>query len=193
MGQFNLKLIGFAIGVLLLSASGGFSADTDSIPTPKYDICIKTRDIIDKELRDRLDKKYISVTMTNDEEYVGITHKYFKEFNKWYMAFVGKQLFTSYEKNNGNPPKEAYDCENHARLYKSMMSFASLGAKSPNRELLVGIIMVEQKHKQLGIPVGGGHALNLVHTDRGWMVFDPQTGEFCKLSKYKNSIYSYIF
>jgi hypothetical protein len=124
---------------------------------------------------------------------VGVTHKYFKKFNKWYLSFVGKQLVASYKKNNGKHPEEAYDCDNHARLYKSMMSFASLTGKSPNRELLVGIIMVEQKHKQLGIRAEGAHALNLVHTDKGWIVFEPQTGEFCKLSEYKNSIYSYIF
>jgi len=58
---------------------------------------------------------------------------------------------------------------------------------------LVGVIVVVQKEKALGIPTSATHALNLVFTDKGWIVYEPQTGQHCPLSEYPNVINTYIF
>ena len=120
-----------------------------------------------------------------DAEYVRIKHSYFLEFNKWFMAATKR----FYLKDLG----DGYDCDNFAHLYKSLMSTAAYKNNS-KREILVGVIFVAQRKDFGGIPAGKyNHALNLIGTEKGWFVIEPQTGEMCELKDYPNYIMWYIF
>ena len=194
MGQFHFKQVGFLLGFLFLSASCLFSTDFTSMPTPKYHFPAKTEKDIYKDLQKKLDKDYEPWTVTFDTHYVGVKFEYFEKFNKWYAPFLTEITDQEKKINKGENSGEAYDCDNHAMLYKSLMSCATLKKKSALREILVGVIVVMQKEEALGIPASAiTHALNIVFTDKGWIVYEPQTGQSCKLSDYKNSIYTYIF
>ena len=119
-----------------------------------------------------------------DAEYVRIKHDYFLEFNKWFMAATKRSY-----KDLG----DGYDCDNFAHLYKSLMSTAAYKNNS-KREILVGVIFVAQRKDFGGIPAGKyNHALNLIGTEKGWFVIEPQTGEMCELKDYPNYIMWYIF
>ena len=194
MGQIHFKQVGFLLGFLFLSASCLFSTDFTSMPTPKYHFPAKTEKDIYKDLQKKLDKDYEPWTVTFDTHYVGVKFEYFEKFNKWYAPFLTEITDQEKKINKGENSGEAYDCDNHAMLYKSLMSCATLKKKSALREILVGVIVVMQKEEALGIPASAiTHALNIVFTDKGWIVYEPQTGQHCPLSEYKNSIYTYIF
>jgi len=186
-------LYGIAFAFLLITSSL-FSATIESLPSPKYAICIKTHETIYEELKSRFDEKSDhKLSLANDKQFVGITYKYFKQYNKWYAKFSKKITTDSFKNNKDTHPGETFDCEDHAMMYKTMMTLATTKTTSPKRGLLVGILFVYHENEQLGITQPGAHALNLIHTSKGWMVYEPQTGQTCKLSKYKNSIYGYIF
>ena len=194
MGLFRTKHVGFLLGFLFLTTSWLFSTDFATMPTPKYHFPAKTEKDIYKELLPRLDMEFEPWTVTFDTHYVGIKYEYFEKFNKWYAPFLTKINHEERKGNKGKNSGEAYDCDNHAMLYKSLMSCATLKKKSALREILVGVIVVVQKEKALGIPSSEiTHALNIVFTDKGWIVYEPQTGQHCLLSKYPNVINTYIF
>ena len=142
-------------------------------------------------LSDREAKRSIKIPVYNwskalftDAQYVRVKHDYFLEFNKWFMTATKRSY-----KDLG----DGYDCDNFAHLYKSLMSTASY-KNSSKREVLAGVIFVTQRKDFGGIPAGKyNHALNLVGTDKGWFVIEPQTGKFCELKDYPNSIMWYIF
>ena len=83
---------------------------------------------------------------------------------------------------------ENLDCDNFAMLYKSMMSVSAYKANSDN-EPCVALLVVRQVNKFGGVPTGGLHMVNLVMTNQGWFVIEPQTGEFISLEKYPNQQY----
>lgn len=193
MRLHRIWLFGIAVAFLLTTTSL-FSTTLEELPTPKYDIGIKTHEIIYAELKSRLDEKpEYKLTLANDKQLVGVTYKYFRKYNKWYKEFSKKITTDSFKNNKDTHPGETFDCEDHAMMYKTMMTLATTKTTSPNRGLLVGVIFVYHETPQLGITQTGAHALNLVHTSRGWIVYEPQTGQSCKLTKYKNSIYGYLF
>lgn len=142
-------------------------------------------------LSDREAKRSIKIPVYNwskalftDAQYVRVKHDYFLEFNKWFMAATKRSY-----KDLG----DGYDCDNFAHLYKSLMSTASYKNNS-KREVLAGVIFVTQRKDFGGVSAGQyNHALNLVGTDKGWFVIEPQTGKFCELKDYPNSIMWYIF
>ena len=194
MGLLQHKYVGFLLGLFFLTTSCLFSTDFASIPIPKYHFPAKTEKDIYKELLPRLDMEFEPTTVTFDTHYVGIKYEYFEKFNKWYAPFLTKINNEERKGNKGENSGEAYDCDNHAMLYKSLMSCATLKKKSALREILVGVIVVVQTEKALGIPSSHiTHALNIVFTDKGWIVYEPQTGQHCPLSEYPNVINTYIF
>ena len=73
-----------------------------------------------------------------------------------------------------------------------MFSIATL-KKDVKRELLVGVILVEQSEHFLGIPATNRHALNVVFTDKGWVVYEPQTNMLCMLKDYPLAIKAFVF
>lgn len=128
--------------------------------------------------------KWGSALLT-DRVYTKIKLTSFINFNKWFEKST-KLLFN---KQIG----EGYDCDNFAFLYKALFSVTTYKNNKPT-EILVGVIFVEQKHEFGG--VGGGdyqHALNIVGTQSGWFVYEPQTGFYDRLEHYKNDIIWYIF
>ena len=151
------------------------------VPNANYIGSVKSLDLVRDSLHAYVEQDAQIIPL--DGNYTSIKHESFILFNKWYRSKI-KRL---------NPPKngENFDCEDFALLYKSLFSLAFLNEKR-ERQGLVGVIVVNQRNKALGIPATGAHALNIILTEKGWWVYEPQTGEFCKLSRYPNKIIAYI-
>lgn len=122
-----------------------------------------------------------------DKYYNKVEFSSFIEFNKWFKEST-RQIW---RKQLG----DGYDCDNFAALYRGLMGVSSY--KSSNtKQLLVGVIYVKHEHEFGGIAAGGKnayHALNIVGTTDGWVVYEPQTGLYDKLENYKNKIIWYLF
>lgn len=121
----------------------------------------------------------IKVTLF-DVNYKAVDYYFFLKFNKW---------FEKLKFENGIMPidqKENLDCDNFAMLYKSLMGIS--GYKSSNKsEPSVAVVVVRQVNEYGGIPASNGlHMVNLVMTNNGWFIFEPQTGKFILLENYPN-------
>ena len=121
----------------------------------------------------------IKVTLF-DVNYKAVDYYFFLKFNKW---------FEKLKFENGIMPidqKENLDCDNFAMLYKSLMGIS--GYKSSNKsEPSVAVVVVRQVNEYGGIPASNGlHMVNLVMTNNGWFIFEPQSGEFILLEQYPN-------
>lgn len=153
-----------------------------TIPEPEYHYPAKTSFDIQREIQPDFQNKVPSVTL--DRHFVGVKYSYFKKFNEWY-----KQSTNGIQNAQNN---ESFDCDNHALLYKSLFSISTL-KKDVKREILVGVILVEQSDHFLGIPATNRHALNVVFTEKGWIVYEPQTNMFCFLKDYPLAIKAFVF
>ena len=153
-----------------------------TIPTPIYHFPSKTSFDIQREVQPDFQNKIPSVTL--DSHYIGVKYDYFLEFNKWYIKNTNG---ISNDKNN-----ESFDCDNHAMLYKSLFSIGTL-KNDFKREIMVGVILVEQTEKFLGIPKVRRHALNIVFTEKGWIIYEPQTNMFCNIKEYPMPIKAFVF
>ena len=121
----------------------------------------------------------IKVTLF-DTKYKTVDYYFFLKFNRW---------FEKLKFENGIMPidqKENLDCDNFAMLYKSLMGVS--GYKSDNKEEpSVAVVVVRQINKYGGIPSSSGfHMVNLVMTNNGWFIFEPQSGKFILLEEYPN-------
>tara|TARA_R110002020_G_scaffold180152_1_gene374238 strand:- start:21169 stop:21780 length:612 start_codon:yes stop_codon:yes gene_type:complete len=121
----------------------------------------------------------IKVTLF-DVNYKAVDYYFFLKFNKW---------FEELKFENGIMPidqKENLDCDNFAMLYKSLMGIS--GYKSSNKsEPSVAVVVVRQVNEYGGIPASNGlHMVNLVMTNNGWFIFEPQSGKFILLENYPN-------
>lgn len=121
----------------------------------------------------------IKVTLF-DVNYKAVDYYFFLKFNKW---------FEKLKFENGIMPidqKENLDCDNFAMLYKSLMGIS--GYKSLNKsEPSVAVVVVRQVNEYGGIPASNGlHMVNLVMTNNGWFIFEPQSGQFTLLEQYPN-------
>jgi hypothetical protein len=121
----------------------------------------------------------IKVTLF-DANYKAVDYYFFLKFNKW---------FEKLKFENGIMPidqKENLDCDNFAMLYKSLMGIS--GYKSSNKsEPSVAVVVVRQVNEYGGIPASNRlHMVNLVMTNSGWFIFEPQSGEFILLEQYPN-------
>ena len=154
----------------------------DSIPAPIYYFPATNIYDIRKSLKIKFLENHRCIFF--DFHYIGVKHEFFVEYTKWFTR-VKDRIVGAYRPTS-------FDCDNFALLYKSLMS-TSIYKNNKNREILVGIISVKQKKAILGIDEGVLHALNIVKTDKGWFVVEPQTGEFISLKDYPNEITRYIF
>lgn len=154
-----------------------------SSPTPSYTYPGKT----DRDIKKALEIKPWSTRELTcfDSHYIGVDFKYFIEYTAWFNKFRDQHC-TSFD--NG----DAFDCENFAFLYKSLM-VASVFKKKNLRQILVGVIMVKSNTPFHGIGGDGLHALNIIHTSAGWYVVEPQNGQYTPLKEYSNPILRYIF
>ena len=89
--------------------------------------------IFNEKYNTDFNNKVPSVTL--DRHFVGVKYSYFEEFNVWY-----KETTNGINNKQNN---ESFDCDNHAMLYKSLFSISTL-KKDVKREILVGVILVEQ-------------------------------------------------
>jgi hypothetical protein len=156
----------------------------DTIPEPEYHYPSKNV----KELKQDFDApmmSFFSKVLMFDPDYIGIKYDYFIQFNRWWWS-----LRSTYLKADNI----SFDCDNYAFLYKSLLNSAVIKAPQP-KQILVGVIVVTQKTKALGIPSRPEikHALCIVYTSKGWFVIEPQTNKFTPLKEYPNTIYRYIF
>ncbi len=118
----------------------------------------------------------------HDSKYRYVDFFFFKKFNNW---------FEDVKLKNGILPVdqgESHDCDNFAMLYKSLFSVASYKS-SDVVEPAVALVIVGQENEFGGIPAGGLHMLNLVFTNNGWYIFEPQTGKSILLEHYPNQQY----
>ena len=118
-----------------------------------------------------------------DSKYKEVDYYWFRKFNNWFRTLLFENGIMSLGDGTEN-----LDCDNFAMLYKSMMSVSAYKANSDN-EPCVALLVVRQVNKFGGVPTGGLHMVNLVMTNQGWFVIEPQTGEFISLEKYPNQQY----
>jgi len=116
-----------------------------------------------------------------DTKYKQVDYYWFRKFNNWFRDLLFENGIMSLGDGTEN-----LDCDNFAMLYKSMMSVSAYKSKEPH-EPCVALIVVRQVNEFGGIPgTGGLHMVNLVMTNQGWYIVEPQTGEFVLLEKYPN-------
>lgn len=114
-----------------------------------------------------------------DSNFKKVDYYWYRQFNSWFADMIH---------NNGVMPSsdQNMDCDNFAMLYKSMASVASYKANMQH-EPAVAVMIVEQHARFGGISATGGlHMVNLIMTNGGWYVFEPQTGSACLLEHYPN-------
>ncbi len=74
-------------------------------------------------------------------------------------------------------------------LYKSLMGISAYKS-ADNEEPSVAVVVVSQINEYGGIPASKGlHMVNLVMTNNGWFIFEPQSGKYILLEKYPNQEY----
>jgi|TARA_B110000483_G_C18177494_1_gene535586 hypothetical protein len=117
-----------------------------------------------------------------DSRYESVDYFFFLKFNNWFKKLQFENGFLPIDQ------KENLDCDNFAMLYKSLMSVSSYKGKS-EFEPAVALVVVEQKNPFGGVPKGYLHMVNLVFTNKGWYIFEPQTGKFTLLEDYSNQEY----
>lgn len=120
-----------------------------------------------------------------DGRYRDVDYYHFRKFNKWFKNL----LFDVGIMSGLEAKKSNLDCDNYAMLYKSLMGIGAY--KSGDiLDVAVAVIVVRQVNEFGGIPAGGNlHMVNLVFTNRGWFIIEPQTGEFILLENYPNQEY----
>lgn len=120
-----------------------------------------------------------------DGRYRDVDYYHFRKFNKWFKNL----LFDAGIMSGIEAKKMNLDCDNYAMLYKSLMGISAYKS-GDTLDVAVAVIVVRQVNEFGGIPgTGGLHMVNLVFTNNGWFVFEPQTGEFILLEKYPNQEY----
>jgi len=81
---------------------------------------------------------------------------------------------------------EVSDCDDRATW---AMALSRMIYRDVEASLLVVKIGVDMKQSALGIKQGPKHMTNAVYTDRGWIIVEFPTGQYCKLEDYPNPIY----
>ena len=177
----------FQILILLLITSCGDQGNISNIPNPTRE---PTKTFYNKDFafhfgyqkgfnysKLKVDKDVKMLLL--DKSYAEVDFYDMKKFNSW---------FSNFKFNNGVmaiDQKENLDCDNFALFYKSLFSISRYKAGKA-KEPAVALVIVEQKFPFGGIPSGDLHMLNLIFTNNGWYIFEPQTGESIILEDYVN-------
>lgn len=121
----------------------------------------------------------IKVTLF-DANYKAVDYYFFLKFNKWFEKLKFENGIMAMDQ------KENLDCDNFAMLYKSLMGISGYKSSSES-EPSVAVVVVRQVNEYGGIPASNGlHMVNLVMTNNGWFIFEPQSGKFILLENYPN-------
>lgn len=109
----------------------------------------------------------------NDHKYVIPQHSW---VNGDYSSYFDSYIYYLGAEYNA----EGMDCDNFADFYRQNLVLANLKAGGARQgDVPCATIVVNQRDK------GIYHALNLMRTNRGWFVIEPQDGTFTKLSSYQ--------
>jgi lipid-binding SYLF domain-containing protein len=151
---------------------------------PKLELADKIydRDQIGNGIVDIIDKEGVKFYF-QDYRYVPVRFECLQQYIAWWEE--AKANFGIQYAN------DAFDCENFARLFKALadVSIIPMNLKE-SMSLATATLLVYPKLEFGGVgPESGTHVLNLVGTDRGWIVVEPQTGAIVELSKYPNLKY----
>lgn len=125
----------------------------------------------------KADKNFESIKCL-DARYIGVTEESLKIFLQEYKEAV---KFKKFKLENS-------DCDDFALFFKFLSSFFHTRAKDTSYALCVGFAIVESKEEALGISPSEAHAINLIWSNVGWIVVEPQNGEYCQLKDYPNKI-----
>lgn len=131
---------------------------------------ILSRERIITELRD---SGVLVFPAVNDHKYIVPEHSWvrgdYSQYFDWYIYYLGARYNA-----------EGMDCDNFADFYRQNLVLSNLKAGGARRgDVPCATLIVNQKDK------GIYHALNLVRTDRGWYVVEPQDGTFVALNSYR--------
>jgi hypothetical protein len=144
--------------------------------------------VIDKSFdREQIGNKLLEVTGNEDLKIYFQDFKYIPVTLDWLQQYV--QWWEGAKVTFGiNYRGEQFDCENFARLFKALGDVTILGLNRKEAASLgIGSLLVLPKKEFGGIgPEDGTHVLNIVGTDMGWFVVEPQTGAIIELGKYPN-------
>lgn len=128
------------------------------------------------QLKTPLDMKIIQL----DSYYKQVDYWWFIKFSKWFAELQHENGLRAIDQG------ENHDCDNFAMLYKSLASVA--GYKSGSKfEPACALLVVRQVNSFGGIPgTGGLHMLNMIFTNKGWYIYEPQTGDAVLIQDYPN-------
>jgi lipid-binding SYLF domain-containing protein len=149
--------------------------------TPRVEIVNKnySRDQVGNAVVDIIDKEGLKFYF-QDFTYIPVRFEWLEQYVLWW-----KEAMANFGIAYAN---DAFDCENFARLFKAMLDVQILPMElKESKSLASATVLVYPKNEFGGVgPESGTHVLNLVGTDRGWIIVEPQTGAMVELSKYPN-------
>lgn len=114
---------------------------------------------------------------TSDVTFTAVNHLWLTEAAEWSWQF-SKGIGLVYT-------AESFDCDKFAAGFALAANVAAARAGVRAQPLLARIY-VRQLASFGGVPAGGGHALNVVLTDRGLYVIEPQSRVIVPLAEYPN-------
>ena len=111
-----------------------------------------------------------------DTHYTVVTHRW---LTREFLPFWAQWLFSLGSQYVLNK----WDCDKFARAFQSQMHIACFQAHAAHSGA-IGFIATNDK---------GGHALNILKTDRGWYEVEPQNSRVTPLRKERKEIRYAIF
>lgn len=120
-----------------------------------------------------------SRTIYADRTYQAINHTDAVRMIRWMQDFYFNTPTLRYY-------PESYDCDNFARTFVVLGDLAGIPDHDWQGQLMFFRIYVSQQVSWAGVPAGGGHALVIFRSDRGWFAYEPQNGTTIELARYPN-------
>lgn len=125
-----------------------------------------------------------SSTLYADRDYQPVNHTDVVRMTRWMRDFYFNTPTLRYF-------PESYDCDNFARTFVVLGDLAGIPDHDWQGQIMFFRIYVEQKKSWGGVPAGGGHALVIFRSNRGWFAYEPQSGSTVELNQYPNR--NYVF
>lgn len=123
----------------------------------------------------------INVSAAKDARFIKVPASILPAAIAWTLA-LQRQL--------GGFRPESRDCDDFADVFDLAISWMAARA-CLDAAPLVGSISVECRYSYAGIPAVGAHALNVVDTNLGLFVVEPQNGTHCPLESYPNRAFMF--
>ena len=125
-----------------------------------------------------------------DELYCFVDSLWFDKYALWWINFI--------KNNNVDFKQDSFDCDNYSDLFMAIYGLVSLNTTvRPYAQVACGTVVVQNVEEFAGIPAlqDSWHSLNVVWTNNGWFIIEPQNGIYISLSSYpnKNNIRAIIF